>query len=150
MPAGEAKDMYLVYTDSGKVTSTLRTPLNKDYSNQKFPYMEFPEGLVLEFFDEKSNKSVVTADYGILYSETNLVDLNGNVVLKTHDGNILEAPQLYWNQDSEWVFTEGAFKMSNQDGVLMQGTGIDFNKDLSILNADKLHDSELPLNEEDK
>ena len=110
MPVGEARDMYLVYTDSGKVKSTLRTPLNRDYSNQEFPYMEFPDGLILEFFDEKSNKSVVTADYGILYSETNLVDLNGNVVLKTHDGNILEAPQLYWNQDSEWVFTEGAFK----------------------------------------
>ncbi len=149
-PVGEAENMFLVYTDSGKVKSTLRSPYNKDFSNQKFPFMEFPNGITLNFFDN-GNKSVVTSDYAILYSDTKLVDLRGNVVLTTHDGNVLEAPQMYWDQEKEWVFTEGEFKMSNEYGVLLQGTnGIDFNRDLSIIEAHEIYDSSIPIEEKDK
>ncbi|WP_420575054.1 LPS export ABC transporter periplasmic protein LptC [Kordia sp.] len=150
-PVGEAENMFLVYTDSGKVKSTLRSPYNKDYSNQKFPFMEFPKGIVLEFFDENNNKSVVTSDYAILYSDTKLVDLRGNVVLTTHDGNKLEAPQLYWDQEKEWVFTEGEFKMSGEYGVVLQGTnGIDFNRDFTIVQGHEIFDSAIPIDEKDK
>lgn len=150
-PAGEAENMFLVYTDSGKVKSTLRSPYNKDFSNQKFPFMEFPKGIILEFFDENNNKSIVTSDYAILYSDTRLVDLQGNVVLTTHDGNVLEAPQLFLDQDREWIFTEGKFKMSDQSGVLVQGSnGIDFSKDLSIIEAHEIYDSTIPIEEKDK
>jgi LPS export ABC transporter protein LptC len=150
-PVGEAENMFLVYTDSGKVKSTLRSPYNKDFSNQKFPFMEFPKGIVLEFFDENNNKSVVTSDYAILYSDTKLVDLQGNVVLTTHDGNVLEAPQLYWDQEKEWVFTEGEFKLSSEYGVLLQGTnGIDFNRDFTIVDAHEIYDSTIPIEEKDK
>ena len=150
-PVGEAENMFLVYTDSGKVKSTLRSPYNKDFSNQQFPFMEFPDGIILNFFDENNNKSVVTSDYAILYSDTRLVDLQGNVVLTTHDGNVLEAPQLYWDQDKEWIFTEGKFKWSNEHGVLLQGTnGIDFNRNLTIIDAHEIYDSTIPIDEKDK
>ncbi|WP_298516956.1 LPS export ABC transporter periplasmic protein LptC [uncultured Kordia sp.] len=150
-PVGEAENMFLVYTDSGKVKSTLRSPFNRDFSNQKFPFMEFPKGIELEFFDENNNKSVVTSDYAILYTDTRLVDLQGNVVLKTHDGNVLEAPQLFWDQDREWIFTEGEFKMSSENGVFVQGTnGIDFSRDLSIIEAHEIYDSAIPIDESEK
>lgn len=150
-PVGEAENMFLVYTDSGKVKSTLRSPYSKDFSNQKFPFMEFPNGIILEFFDENNNKSVVTSDYAILYSDTRLVDLQGNVVLNTHDGNVLEAPQLFWDQDREWIFTEGEFKMSSEHGVLLQGTnGIDFSRDLRVIDGHEIYDSTIPIDEKDK
>jgi LPS export ABC transporter protein LptC len=150
-PVGEVENMFLVYTDSGKVKSTLRSPYNKDFSNQQFPFMEFPDGVILEFFDENNNKSVVTSDYAILYSDTRLVDLRGNVVLTTHDGNVLETPQLYWDQDKEWIFTEEKFKLSDEYGVLVQGTsGIDFNIDLTIIDAHEIYDSTIPIEEKDK
>ena len=150
-PVGEAENMFLIYTDSGKVKSTLRSPYNKDYSNQKFPFMEFPNGIVLTFFDEENNKNVVTSDYAILYSDTRLVDLQGNVKVVMHNGNILEAPQLYWDQDREWIFTEGAYKISGEYGMLVQGTnGIDFNRDFSIVDAHEIYDSSIPIEEGDR
>ncbi|WP_046756523.1 LPS export ABC transporter periplasmic protein LptC [Kordia jejudonensis] len=150
-PVGEAENIFLVYTDSGKVKSTLRSPYNKDFSNQKFPFMEFPKGITLKFFDEQSNENTVTADYAILYSDTRLVDLQGNVQLVTHKGDVLEAPQLFWDQDREWIFTEGAFKISNQYGVLLQGThGIDFSRDMSVMDAHEIYDSTIPIDEDDK
>lgn len=150
-PVGEAENMFLIYTDSGKVKSTLRSPYNKDFSNQKFPFMEFPKGIELEFFDEENNKNVVTSDYAILYSDTRLVDLRGNVKVVMHNGNILEAPQLYWDQDREWVFTEGAYKIFGEYGMLVQGTnGIDFNRDFTIVDAHEIYDSSIPIEENEK
>lgn len=42
-PQGEAIDFRLVYTDSAKVVAVLTSPKNDDYTNQQFPYSEFPK-----------------------------------------------------------------------------------------------------------
>jgi LPS export ABC transporter protein LptC len=135
-PEGVAENFFLIYTDSGRVKATLTSKINKNYSNQSFPYQEFPEGMQVDFFDNDNNKSTVTADYGIIYSQTNLIDLRGNVVLETHDGKKLEAPQIFWDQRNDWIFTEQKFVFTNpEEGNIMNGEGIDFNKDFSIANA---------------
>ena len=137
-PEGIAEDFFLIYTDSGRVKATLTSPLNENFSNQTFPYQVFPNGLKVNFFDEENNKSTVTADYGIIYSQTNLIDLQGNVVLETHDGKRLEAPQIYWDQENQWIFTESTFVFTNpEEGNIINGEGIDFNKNFSVANAHK-------------
>lgn len=150
-PVGEAENIFLVYTDSGRVKSTLRSPYNRDFSNQQFPFMEFPNGIILKFFDDQNKENTVTADYAILYSDTRLVDLQGNVKVVMHNGNILESPQLFWDQDREWIFTEGEYKISGEYGMLVQGTnGIDFNRDFTIVDAHEIYDSTIPIDESEK
>ena len=80
-PSGIAENVSLTYTESGKVKAVLTSPLNQDFSNQKFPYQEFPKGVKVDFYDENNQKNIVTADYAIVYSDTDLIDLWGNVVL---------------------------------------------------------------------
>ncbi|NER14779.1 LPS export ABC transporter periplasmic protein LptC [Leptobacterium flavescens] len=133
-PEGIAEDFELFYTDSGRVKAKLMSKKNLNFSNQSFPYQEFPEGLKVIFYDKENNESTVTADYGIIYSKTNLIDLQGNVVLETHDGKRLEAPQLYWDQKNEWIFTEKNYTFTGPD-TYMNGTGIDFNKEFTLVNA---------------
>ena len=59
-------------------------------------------------------------------------------MLETHDGKRLEAPQIYWGQKNEWIFTEQKFVFTNpEEGNIMNGEGIDFNKDFSLANAHK-------------
>jgi LPS export ABC transporter protein LptC len=94
----------------------------------------------VELFDENNNRSVVRADYGIIYSNTNLIDLRGNVVLETHDGKMLEAPQLYYDQTNEWIFTQKEFTFTNpEDGTIMDGEGMDFNREFSFFKAHKTY-----------
>ena len=150
-PRGVAENFVLTYTEAkdeletedvkaSKVISVLTSPISEDFTNLKFPYRTFPEGLLLDFFDDQNRKSIIKADYGIIYSATNLIDLQGNVVLESHDGKKLEAPQLYYDQTNEWVFTQEKFKYTNpEDGTIMDGEGMDFNKDLSFLNAHKTY-----------
>jgi LPS export ABC transporter protein LptC len=123
-----------------KVVAVLTSPLSEDFDNQNFKFQTFPEGLQVEFFDDKNQKSVVTADYGIVYLQTNLYDLQGNVVIETHDGKKLETPQLFFDRKNNWIFTEEAFTYTNpEDGTVMDGEGMDFNRDFSFFKAHKTY-----------
>jgi LPS export ABC transporter protein LptC len=118
----------------------LKSPLNENYENLSFRHLIFPEGLQVFIYDDDSNKSVITADYGIIYSDTNLIDLQGNVVIESHDGKKLETPQLYMNRSDNWIFTEATFKYTNpEDGTIMDGEGMDFNEDFTFFKANKTY-----------
>ena len=151
IPQGIARNFKLRYTETpekmnseevqeSRVIAILTSPLSEDYDNQEFKYRTFPEGLTVEFFDVDQNKNVISADYGIIYSLTNLVDLRGNVVIETHDGKKLEAPQLFWDRGNDWIFTQQKFRFTNpEDGTVMDGEGMDFNKDFTFFNAHKTY-----------
>ena len=81
-----------------RIQAILTAPKHVDYTNLSFRYAEFPEGLKVIFFDNDGNENEVLADYGILYDETKLIDLKGNVQLKSHDGSILTyQSNLFWD-----------------------------------------------------
>ena len=114
--------------------------MNENYNNLAFKHQVFPEGLQVDFYDDDNKKSIIKADYGIIYSDTNLIDLQGNVVIESHDGKKLETPQLYWNRGDNWIFTENDFVYTNpEDGTIMNGEGMDFNRDFTFFNAHKTY-----------
>lgn len=129
-PIGIAKDISLKYTDSAKLKAHLISPKMLDYSNREFAYNEFPEGVNLTLLDDEQNRSTVVADYAIVYDKTNLIDLQGNVVLTTHDGNVLNAEQLYYDQIKNWLFTDQPVKFTTKDQII-NGNGFDSNMDFS-------------------
>ena len=126
--------------DTTRVISVLSGPITENFENLEFPYRTFPKGIVVDIYDEDKNKNKISADYCIRYSSTGLIDLRGNVVLETHDGKKLETPQLFYDQSNEWAFTQNKFKYTNpEEGTIMDGEGMDFNKDFSFLNAHKTY-----------
>ncbi|MFD0798806.1 LPS export ABC transporter periplasmic protein LptC [Maribacter chungangensis] len=148
-PQGVAKNFVLTYTEipekitsedtgSSKVMAILSGPIRNDFENLIFPHQTFPEGLFVEIFNDKNERTTIEADFGILYSATGVVDLKGNVIIKSDDGKKLETPQLYYDRSNEWAFTQEKFKFTNpEDGTVMDGKGMDIKKDLSIMKAHK-------------
>ncbi len=136
-PSGQADTINLVYTDSGKVKANLVSPKLIDYGTLENPYTEFPKGIKVTIYDEKNNKSFIVADYAVRYKKTNLIDLQSNVKVTTHDNKILETSQLYYDQKNEWFFTEKQFKYSDGQGGFLQGPGVDFSKDFKVFNMQK-------------
>jgi len=130
-PLAVGVNINLKYTDSGKVLTNLLAPRLLDYSNYDFPYQEFPEGVEVRFWDKDGKRSTVTSDYAIRYENSNLVDLRDNVVLITADSLILEAEQLYWDQESKWVFTDRPYKMKLKDGSYNNGARFDSNEEFT-------------------
>ena len=130
-PSSEGVDINLFYTDSGRVVTNLMAPKLLDYSNLEFSYQEFPEGIEVHFFDNEQ-KSTVSSNYAIRYNETGIVDLRDQVVLTTADGNVLNAQQLYWDQNNKWVFTDQHYRITFKDGSFNDGERFDANEDFTV------------------
>ena len=130
-PQAIGKAINLKYTDSGRMVANLRGAVMRDFSNKDFPYREFPEGVRVVFFDEQNQRNTVTADYAVVYENTGLIDLQGNVVIITSDSTRLEADQLYWDQNQSWVFTDRPNTIRFENGAVNRGQGFDSNQEFS-------------------
>ena len=114
IPVGITEELHLIYSDSARIEAELIAPINIDFTNQKFPYSEFPEGLDATLYGNQGEMTFVRSDYGIYYPKTKIIDLKGNVVISDTSGTRLNTSQLYWDADQEWLFTEKNFTFTNE------------------------------------
>ncbi|MEP5255701.1 LPS export ABC transporter periplasmic protein LptC [Winogradskyella rapida] len=132
-PIGEAENIDLDYTefeeDTVRLLANLLSPKMLDYSNRSFAFSEFPEGVELFIFDDDGNKTTITSNYAIVYSDTDLIDLRGDVKIATHQKDTLFTEQLYYNQKLEWAFTNEPFVFKSLTS-LTHGVGFDSDKNL--------------------
>ena len=122
-----AVNINTVYTDSGLVSSILKSPKMFNFTNMDFPYFEFPNKVEITVFDKNNNRSIITADYAISYSNTNLIDLRKNVVITTHLKDTLITDQMYYDRIEEWLFTNYPFRFISADKDIY-GSGFDSDK----------------------
>ena len=129
-PQGVGVNINAKRTDSGRVVANLISPKLLDFENRKFGYSEFPEGVTLHIFDALNQRTTIVSDYAILYSETDVIDMQGNVVVSTHEGDSLYADQLFFDQKKEWLFTNLPVKYKSKD-YLTKGKGFDSDRDFT-------------------
>jgi len=136
-PIGVAENINVKKTDSGRVTINLISSKMLDFSNRDFPYTEFLDSFTLYIYDDNDDtkKTTVVADYAIIYEQTGLNDLRGNVVITSADGEILKSEQLYFDQKKAWLFTNNpvTFKTKTDE---IHGNG--FDSDSKLQNAEVL------------
>ncbi len=143
-PAGIAENINLKYTELGRVTANLISTKMLDFTNRNFPYNEFPEGITLYLYDENNNKSTVVSDYAIVYNQTNLIDLQGNVVITTKDSSILKTNQLYYEQKKGWAFTNKPVYFTTTDYVI-NGNGFDSNSEFTNAEVIEINDGTITV-----
>lgn len=131
LPSETAKDVELIYSDSGRVMIKLISPLLNRYINEE-PYIEFPDGLHLFFYDTAMNvKSELTANYGINWENKKLMEVKDDVVITNHDKNeVLNTEHVIWDQHKKKIYSDVFVKRTTPDGVIY-GEGFDANESLS-------------------
>ncbi|WP_396601946.1 LPS export ABC transporter periplasmic protein LptC [Algibacter sp. R77976] len=129
-PIGEDYNVNLKYTDSGRVSANLISTKVLDYTNRDFPFHQFTEGVTLYIYDKDNKKSTIKADNAFVYENTDLIDMQDNVVITTHDNRVLKTEQLFYDQKKEWFSTNKPVSFKT-DQDLINGNGFDSNKDFS-------------------
>jgi len=131
-PIGEAEHIDLKYTEykdsTVRLLANLLSPKMLDYSNRSFAFSEFPKGIELKIYDADNNKTTITSNYAIVYDETDIIDLRGDVKIVTHGKDTLFTEQLYYNQKLEWAFTNEPWLFKRADGP-WHGIGFDSDKE---------------------
>lgn len=134
-PTGEADSALIKYTDSAQIKTEMFAVKMMDYSNAKYPFNHFPEGIEVTIFDENKKEHHIVADKATSYTKTGMIDLQGNVKITSHDGKVMETQQLYYDQKNKWFFTEHYFKVTDHNKSFFEGIGIDFDQNFKIVNA---------------
>lgn len=133
LPIGVAKDAIHFYKDSGYVTSKLETRMMLDFSNRKLhPYTEFPEGLTITSYENKGTDSVkISGNYALSYKNTLISEIKGNVVVTNFsDQTVLRTDQLFWDQNTNYFFSERSFVLQTPTDTI-RGIGFESKQDLT-------------------
>jgi LPS export ABC transporter protein LptC len=125
LPSATAKDIYTVFTDSGKVQLILKTPILEKYDKADEPYTEFREGINVIFYDGNPNPvGTVSARYAKYIDSKRLWELRDSVVVINKENEKLETELLFWNQQKDLIYTERFIKFTTEDEII-QGTGFE-------------------------
>ncbi len=142
LPIGIAKNVNLIHTDSGRITTKLIAPVMHDFSNRKsHPYSEFPEGIKLITYDEKGDSVILTANYSITFNNTNISEVKNNVnVVNFAENTKLSTDQLFWDANEHYIYTEKKFTLITRSDTI-KGKGFESNEDLSKVNMKSINNS---------
>ncbi len=131
LPSLTARDVETMYSDSGKVTLLVQTPLIQQFSNEEQPYTLFPEGLTVLFYDKKTEpQASITAQYARYTEKDELWELRDSVVAVNTEGDILETELLYWSEPKASVWSDRFVRITGKDQIIM-GTGFESDPRLS-------------------
>jgi LPS export ABC transporter protein LptC len=133
LPSMSGRNVETMYTDSGKVTLIVRTPLIQQFTSKDDPHTLFPEGLTVLFYDKKTTpQASITAHYARYTDKDKQWELRDSVVAVNTEGDILETELLYWSEPKERVWSDRFVRFTLRDKIIM-GTG--FESDSRLTNG---------------
>lgn len=133
IPNLKGTHIEVIYSDSAKVKVHMLAPAYRQFSDVENPYMEFPEGLEVYFYDDSLRiESEIRANYTIYYMNERLWHATGNVVARRLDnGDALHTEELFWDEGKEFIYSDSYTRIQNQDGTFYGKRGFESHQNLS-------------------
>ncbi|MDN3688000.1 LPS export ABC transporter periplasmic protein LptC [Cyclobacterium jeungdonense] len=134
-------NIELLHSDSALVRTKLMAAKQLEYLNQD---TEFPEGIVIHFFDKEGTLSTtIRADRGYYDRKNNLYRGEGDVQVENlQKEQKLSSEELFWDPGKEKIYTEKFVTVEEPDRII-KGTGMEadegfneytFNKVTGVIN----------------
>ncbi|MCB0806333.1 MAG: LPS export ABC transporter periplasmic protein LptC [Bacteroidales bacterium] len=119
LPEEFARDIEVIYSDSGKMQAHLSGPLMIRHEANETT-LEFPEGFQVIFYDSVMQpKSEITANYGIIYENKDIMKARNNVIVKNVEKQEqLNTEELIWDRKKGIIYSEVFIKITKPDEVL--------------------------------
>ncbi len=124
LPSESAEDIELISTDSAKIEFVLTAPfLDRYIINEDSSYVEFLEGLNIDFYDRTGTvNSQIKAQYAIKYEPDERIFLKDSVVIVNENGDELNTEELWWDETKDSIYTNKFVKITTKDEVLYGDT----------------------------
>ena len=132
-PKIKGSNIEVIYSDSAKVQVQILSPSYQQFLDVERPYMEFPDGLEVYFYDDSMKvESEIRADYAIYYSEERLWHAIGNVVARRLDnGDALHTDELFWDEGKKFIYSDSYTRIQNEDGTFYGKRGFESHQNLT-------------------
>jgi LPS export ABC transporter protein LptC len=133
IPTVKGTNIKVIYSDSARVKVQILAPSYQQFPDAERPYMEFPEGMEVYFYNDSLKlESEITAEWAIYYMEERLWHATGNVVARRFDdGDALYTEELFWNEGEQRIYSDSYTKVHSEENVLYGSRGFRANQDFS-------------------
>lgn len=119
LPVQSAKNIEVLYSKSGIVEIKLTAPLLNRYLHEN-PYMEFPEGVKVLFYDSlMSVKSNLTANYAISWEKRKIMEAKNNVVVVNEKDETLNTEHLIWDERKKKIYSDVFVKITSPTEIII-------------------------------
>jgi len=123
VPELAGTDVEILYSDSAKLKVRVLTPLtNRFRKSDNKPYMEFPKGIHVYFYDDSMRVNAeVSSKYAIYRESTRIWEAKNNVVVVNVEGDKLNTEQLFWDENKKIIYTDQFSKVTKPNGEILIG-----------------------------
>lgn len=127
----EAKNIETYLSQGSMLKAKLWAPYMLRFSGDT-TYVEFPKSLHVNFFDSLGKvNSHLDAKYGKYYESQSKVYLRDSVLVYNFQGDTLKSPDLWWDQNTQMLYTDKSVWIKRQGTVLIGKNGMESKQDLS-------------------
>jgi LPS export ABC transporter protein LptC len=135
LPELKGKKVETLYSDSGKVKMQLNADEILQFGKAERPYIEFPKGIHVIFFDDSLKvESEIIADYAKYFTDEKLWEARGNVIaLNNTSGEKLNTEELFWDETQQRIYSNSFSRIENKDGVFYGQKGFETNQKFAPL-----------------
>ena len=131
MPALSGDEVTTLISDSGITRYRIKAKKWLVFDKADTPYWESPEGIYLEKFNiDLEADATVEADYAHYNEPAQRWMLKGNVRAVNLEGEQFETPLLYWDQQSESVYSDSSITIT-REAYIIQGVGFRSNQEMT-------------------
>lgn len=124
-PTQIAENFVTVYTDSALLQMRMEAPLMEYYGKMEEPYSDFPEGIIVYFYDGNNEPTGhISAKFGRYYEAKKLWEVKDSVVALNEKNEILETELLFWDEENELIYTDKFVRITQQDQII-RGYGLE-------------------------
>jgi LPS export ABC transporter protein LptC len=124
IPSVDAVNFETNFIDSGVVRYHLKTPRLLVFSQEKTPYREFPDGFLLQEYD--NNKKIISelsANYGKEYINEGKWLATGKVVMVNNKGDTLRTEELNYIAKEDLIYTDKFVSIKKGDQFITGSGG---------------------------
>lgn len=130
-PTESIQHLESIYSDSAEIQIRIKAVEVRRYGNANLPYMEFPKGIEVLFYNDQAEvSSQLTANFAIYHETEKLWEARDSVVAINVNGEILNTDLLFWDEERGLIYSNKFVKITTSDEVLF-GEGFEANQDFS-------------------
>ena len=123
----EGKEIDIVYSSLGENKIKAHAPTLLRFNTEK-PYMEFPNGIKVEFYNEAGIVgTTMTAKYATMQDGSSLMTARNDVQVVNEKGEKLNTEELIWDESQKLIYSNAFVKITTADEIIM-GNGMESNQ----------------------
>lgn len=140
-------DVDITYSEEGQIKVKLKAPTLIMKDNNTEQYNEFPDGLVMTFYNKEGEKNAdLYANYGFDDVRARERYVKDSVRIVTTEGAVYTTNELYIDEKKDSVHNNGKYvKITDTDGTLVQGEGFVANTRMEKIRILKTLPSQVPI-----